>query len=110
MPTKSEFDTLINYLGGSLVAGGKMKESSENYWISPNVGADNTSGFTALPNGYVGADGGYYDKLEDASFMVNTYNDSGNPEFVTIENYSTNVFTNETSAKVSGASIRCIKD
>jgi len=110
IPTASEWNTLINYLGGSSVAGGKMKESSEWYWAQPNAGADNTSGFTALPNGYVGADGATYDKLHDACFMIATFDSSGNPSFATIENTYAAVFSVQTTAKISGASIRCVKN
>jgi uncharacterized protein (TIGR02145 family) len=110
VPTESDWNTLINYLGGSSIAGSKMKESSDKYWILPNLGADNISGFTALPNGYVGSDGASYDKLQDACFMVATFDSSGNPAFATIENNYTSVFISGTSAKVSGASIRCVKN
>ena len=50
VPTKAEWEQMINYLGGSLVAGGKLK--STNYWIGPNVGMLNESGFSAYPSGH----------------------------------------------------------
>jgi uncharacterized protein (TIGR02145 family) len=56
VPTKTEFDTLITFLGGSTVAGGHLKEAGVTHWNAPNLGADNTSNFTALP-------GGYYDPI-----------------------------------------------
>lgn len=49
LPTENEFATLINFLGGEQIAGGKMKTTTG--WDMPNVGASNTSGFSALPAG-----------------------------------------------------------
>lgn len=51
IPSIEEFNTLINYLGGPDVAGGKLKEFGTGHWASPNLGASNLSGFTALPGG-----------------------------------------------------------
>lgn len=49
VPTDTEWQTLVEYLGGWLVAGGKMKEDGTTHWTSPNIGATNESGFSALP-------------------------------------------------------------
>jgi len=51
LPTTNELTTIINHLGGSSYAGGKMKQAGFSYWQSPNTGATNSSGFTALPGG-----------------------------------------------------------
>lgn len=49
--TDAEWTTLSNYLGGEVVAGGKLKESGTSRWQSPNGGATNETGFTSLPGG-----------------------------------------------------------
>jgi uncharacterized protein (TIGR02145 family) len=58
VPTDADWTTLENCLGGSMGAGGKMKEIGTAHWDSPNMGATNVSGFTGLPGGqrdYFGA-------------------------------------------------------
>jgi uncharacterized protein (TIGR02145 family) len=52
LPTNAEWTTMTTYLGGGEVAGGKLKEIGTTHWITPNTGATNENGFTALPGGY----------------------------------------------------------
>lgn len=58
--TYEEWKTLINYLGGQEVAGGKMKETGTLHWTSTTTGIDNSSGFSALPGGCRGNNGIFY--------------------------------------------------
>jgi len=51
VPEKQEWLTLRDFLGDSLTGGGKLKETGTSHWLSPNTGADNSSGFTALGGG-----------------------------------------------------------
>jgi len=51
VPSDAEWQTLVDYLGGNAIAGGKMKETGTTHWNSPNTGATNESGFTARAGG-----------------------------------------------------------
>jgi len=39
VPTQDEWNTLVQFLGGGAVAGGKLKETGTAHWNSPNRGA-----------------------------------------------------------------------
>jgi uncharacterized protein (TIGR02145 family) len=56
IPTDEEWTILETFLGGSSIAGGKLKETNFAHWNNPNTGATNESGFTALPGGSRGAE------------------------------------------------------
>jgi len=51
VPSYEEWTTLTTYLGGDMVAVWKLIETGTSHWQSPNTGATNSSGFTALPGG-----------------------------------------------------------
>lgn len=51
VPTEPEWRSLATYLGGSNIAGGKLKETGNVHWNTPNTGATNSTNFTALPSG-----------------------------------------------------------
>ena len=52
VPGDAEWTTLTTFLGGTSMAGGKMKETGTAQWSSPNTGATNESGFSGFPGGY----------------------------------------------------------
>lgn len=63
VPTDAEWTVLSDYLGGQGVAGGKMKSVGTQYWLDPNTGATNESGFSGLPGGNRNGIGGYFSLL-----------------------------------------------
>jgi uncharacterized protein (TIGR02145 family) len=52
VPCDAEWIVLETALGGSNIAGAKMKETGTAHWNSPNTDATNETGLTALPGGY----------------------------------------------------------
>jgi uncharacterized protein (TIGR02145 family) len=110
VPTHSEWTQLTNFLGGQEIAGGKMKSTGTQYWKSPNIGATNESGFSALPVGNRGKDG-RFDGIGYFYFCWSATEDwSGGFAWYY------NLYYNRRDArcynyyKHDGYSVRCIKD
>jgi uncharacterized protein (TIGR02145 family) len=109
VPTDVEWTTLTDYLGGAAVAGGKMKTTGTQYWLSPNTDATNESGFSGLPGGgryyggdflFVGSTGYWWSSSEygpgDGWFRLLSYS-------------SGNAFQ-DGYTKRNGFSVRCLRD
>ena len=112
VPTSAEYTTLVDFLGGSNVAGGKMKSTS-GLWTGPNAGATNSSGFTALPGGdrntYVDPPV-YAKKGETANFWTASGTAGGGASYIFVQtNFAATVINGGTITNV-GKSCRCVKD
>jgi uncharacterized protein (TIGR02145 family) len=121
VPTDTEWKQLEMYLGMSQVAadsvgfrgtdeGGKLKEIGTTHWNSPNIGATNESGFSALPGGarvYTGDFGG--NVRDDACFWSPTESGSDHPWWRNLW-YNNSVIARIPMYKQCGFSIRCVKD
>ncbi len=106
--TKAEWTALIECQGGSSVAGGKMKSTS-SLWNTPNTGANNSSGFSALPGGWK-AGGGSYALLGDATyFWSSSERNTTQGEYVVLNTTSASTAANG-ATKTFGYSVRCIKN
>jgi uncharacterized protein (TIGR02145 family) len=109
VPIDAEWTTLTNYLGGENAAGGKMKESGISHWVTPNDGANNSSGFTALPAGYRQDDGSFYNINDDDYWWSSTVSTPTNSWGRNV-NYNYAYVTRDSFNKRFGYSVRCIRD
>jgi uncharacterized protein (TIGR02145 family) len=110
IPSEDEWDILANYLGEIEGRGGKLKEIGTFHWISPNIGATNETGFTALPGGFRD-NNGYFDYIEKAGMWWTTTPSILN---LTVETRALDtdvayLIMSSTELRY-GNSIRCIKD
>ena len=109
VPTDGEWTILTDYLGVS-VAGGKMKTTGTQYWLSPNTAATNESGFSALPGGFrnmndggfyiVGSNGDWWSSSENGAYFA----------WVRNLNYDNGGADQDLNNKQHGFSVRCLRD
>jgi uncharacterized protein (TIGR02145 family) len=109
IPEVKEWRELREHLGDSVKAGGRLKEAGTSHWLSPNRGADNSSGFTALPSGIRYFEGTFASLLTYTSFWSAT-NVSGNETWSIGLYYAEPGLTIQHKNKKYGFSVRCLKD
>jgi uncharacterized protein (TIGR02145 family) len=105
VPTQTEWAELENYLGGSDVAGDKMK--SVTGWYSPNSGATNSSSFSALPGG---SRREYGFSTEKSGYWWSATETSSSSAYGRCLHYDSSSFIVTGGMKTYGFSVRCIKD
>jgi uncharacterized protein (TIGR02145 family) len=109
VPTQAEWTTLFTYLGGVSVAGGKLKETGTTHWNSPNTGATNSSGFTALGGGSRYSNGTYYGLKDNGKWWSSTEDFPGSAYHVEMYSYDATVYMVGLS-EIIGMYVRCIMD
>lgn len=110
--SNAEWVILITYLEGETVASNKLKQKGTEHWISPNEGATNETGFTALPGSYRDKIG-LFGEIGDYGFWwTSTEDNKNNNENGWLQHmrYRNSYVYNQSFDKKLGASVRCIKD
>jgi uncharacterized protein (TIGR02145 family) len=121
IPGDEEWKTMEMYLGMSQSEadksdwrgtdeGGKLKETDTIHWISPNTGATNSSGFTALPGGwrlYFLYTGSFYNIKSTGEWWTSTENDTAGAWLRNLCNYHPDIYR-ISFGKTQGCSVRCV--
>jgi uncharacterized protein (TIGR02145 family) len=112
VPLDTEWGKLYDYLGGGLdVDGGKLKETGTTHWNSPNTGATNETGFTALPGGDRYINGAYYNIGVGGFWWSSTeYTNAASDAWVRSLYYASTDWVKDHDPKGVGFSVRCLKD
>jgi uncharacterized protein (TIGR02145 family) len=107
IPTYTDFETLVTYLGGELVAGGKLKETGTTYWNAPNLGATNEFGFNGRGGGY--REDTFYNILNFCPFWGSQV-DIDFAYIFQLSSIDEDLSLGFSALKKSGGSVRLIKD
>jgi uncharacterized protein (TIGR02145 family) len=93
----------------SIFAGGELKETGLSHWFNPNNGANNSTGFTALPGGGRDVDGSYFYLGNYGHWWsAGSYNESD--AFIRTISYSGSSIKKGVSYKKLGYSVRVVKN
>jgi uncharacterized protein (TIGR02145 family) len=112
VPSDQEFTCYTNSLGGDTIAGGAMKETGTTHWTSPNTGATNSSGFTALPGGGCNISGAFQNKNNYGFFWTSTEYplDTTKAWIRYIAYNASNIYRDFNYGKNSGFSVHLVQD
>jgi uncharacterized protein (TIGR02145 family) len=110
VPSDGEWTTLTTFLGGPMLAGGKMKSTGTSLWQSPNTSATNESGFTGVPGDYRNNNGAFGNNIAPyVTWWSSTQNTTSNA-FVRYLHYASGTAYRSSYSKLRGYSVRLIKD
>jgi uncharacterized protein (TIGR02145 family) len=112
LPSEAEWTELETYLGGTEIAGGKLKETGTTHWTSPNTGATNEAGFTALPASSRWINGGFGILGNGSAWWSTSEYDTGsggNAGCRSVQSIDGALHKGSNYAKV-GYSVRCLKN
>ncbi len=74
VPNNADWNTLSTFLGGPSTAGGPLKEAGTAHWQTPNTGATNSTGFSAVLGGHRMCTGGFMSLNSNAFYWSSTPN------------------------------------
>jgi uncharacterized protein (TIGR02145 family) len=109
VPSRDEWQKLRDVLGDTTTGGGKLKEEGTQHWKTPNTGAVNSMGFTALPAGIRYFEGTFNSVTFFTSFWSSTESDDGKAWYLSLY-YSDAVAIMNRISKKDGFSVRCVQD
>jgi uncharacterized protein (TIGR02145 family) len=109
VPSRDEWQQLRDVLGDTLTGGGKLKEEGTLHWKTPNTGAVNSNGFTALPGGIRYFEGTFNSVSCFTAFWSSTESDNDKAWYLSLY-YSDAVVAMNKISKKDGFSVRCLKD
>ena len=107
VPSVAEWNQLAETLGGAAEAGGKLKAVGTELWAMPNTAADNASGFTALPAGYL-KNGQFAGRGTDGCFWTSSADGAGSAFYRQLLSASGSLYDFSYS-RSCGHSVRCVK-
>jgi uncharacterized protein (TIGR02145 family) len=111
VPSDEEWTTLVDYLGGNVIAGGHLKQPGFCYWHEPNADADDTSAFTGLPAGYrEGYDGIFGGLSFQTYFWTDSNAEFGLDAWTYQLRYTDGFAVRNFHSLTNGFSVRLIKD
>jgi uncharacterized protein (TIGR02145 family) len=108
VPSNAEWSILLDYLGGEKIAGGKLKDIG-TAWNSPNTGATNDNGFSALPGGHRFLNGSFYALGTFGSWWTASVGNIAGGYFRYMRYDSANVVSWYGDMN-TGISVRCVRD
>jgi uncharacterized protein (TIGR02145 family) len=108
IPTREDFQTLINFVGGNNQSGSdKLKKDDAYYW---NIPGNNSSQFSGLGVGIRASSDGIFKYFgATSSYWTSTKNSSNSSLNLIFKLTNTNIFFDNNGYANSGCVIRCIK-
>jgi uncharacterized protein (TIGR02145 family) len=113
--TDADWATLVTYLGGDTLAGGKLKstgtiEAVTGLWLAPNTGATNSAGFKGYPGGFRNSTVDGFDMINRHGFWWTSTVYGTSTAWAYELAYDNAAAYRNYNPKTGGYSVRCVKN
>ena len=106
-PKDKDAEVLDYFLDNSRLSGAALKEVGFSHWLEPNLGANNKTGFTALPGGFRAT---RFYKINESAVFITNEKFMGSALFFSLDYRNGGLSTSWGSDVKIGASLRLIKN
>ena len=110
VPTETDWTTLESFINNAAYDGGYLKETGTTHWDSPNSGADDRYGFTALGTGFRSGSTGNYSYLGTRSYMWASTSNTTSTAYYRLLGSSVSYMSGGGASKDHGITVRCVRD
>jgi uncharacterized protein (TIGR02145 family) len=110
LPSDTEWTELIDFLGGTEIAGGKLKETSIEHWDKPNLVIDSSNNFLALPGGDYDPFDGSFRGIGMFGFWWSATENRRSTAWIRQLYHGSNAVYRKSFFKEQGLCVRCVRD
>lgn len=109
VPSKVEFETLFNTIGGDVSTAHKLKELGNSHWPIFNVSATDDYGFALMPSGFRSPIGNFVSINQTSYVWSSTSISAGSSTALHVDHNGDDLELPGYS-QINGFSVRCVKD
>jgi uncharacterized protein (TIGR02145 family) len=110
IPIDADWTKLTIFLGDEALAGGKLKSSGLQNWLSPNLNSTNETGFSGLPGAFRQSNGSFASGIGGSGYWWSSSVDGNSSAWSRFLSCNDGYVYRSSNQRKWGLSVRCLRD